>query len=467
MVFLSGNASDSSNCTHPQPPVNISKAILLGVILGGLIVFGVLGNILVILSVACHRHLHSVTHYYIVNLAVADLLLTSTVLPFSAIFEILGYWAFGRVFCNIWAAVDVLCCTASIMGLCIISIDRYIGVSYPLRYPTIVTQKRGLMALLCVWVLSLVISIGPLFGWRQPAPEDETICQINEEPGYVLFSALGSFYVPLTIILVMYCRVYVVAKRESRGLKSGLKTDKSDSEQVTLRIHRKNAPVAGSSGVTSAKNKTHFSVRLLKFSREKKAAKTLGIVVGCFVLCWLPFFLVMPIGSFFPDFRPSETVFKIAFWLGYLNSCINPIIYPCSSQEFKKAFQNVLRIQCLRRKQSSRHALGYTLHPPSHALEGQHKDLVRIPVGSGETFYKISKTDGVCEWKFFSSMPRASARITVPKDQSACTTARVRSKSFLQVCCCTGPSTRSRAENHPIPTIKIHTISLSENGEEV
>lgn len=311
MVFLSGNASDSSNCTHPPPPLNISKAILLGVILGGLILFGVLGNILVILSVACHRHLHSVTHYYIVNLAVADLLLTSTVLPFSAIFEILGYWAFGRVFCNVWAAVDVLCCTASIMGLCIISIDRYIGVSYPLRYPTIVTQKRGLMALLCVWALSLVISIGPLFGWRQPAPEDETICQINEEPGYVLFSALGSFYVPLTIILVMYCRVYVVAKRESRGLKSGLKTDKSDSEQVTLRIHRKNAAVGGS-GVTSAKNKTHFSVRLLKFSREKKAAKTLGIVVGCFVLCWLPFFLVMPIGKslhqLFPFCCPRLTV---------------------------------------------------------------------------------------------------------------------------------------------------------------
>jgi adrenergic receptor alpha-1A len=183
------------------------------------------------------------------------------------------------------------------MGLCIISIDRYIGVSYPLRYPTIVTQRRGLRALLCVWAFSLVISIGPLFGWRQPAPEDETICQINEEPGYVLFSALGSFYVPLTIILVMYCRVYVVAKRESRGLKSGLKTDKSDSEQVTLRIHRKNAQAEGGGGVGSAKNKTHFSVRLLKFSREKKAAKTLGIVVGCFVLCWLPFFLVMPIGK--------------------------------------------------------------------------------------------------------------------------------------------------------------------------
>ncbi|XP_027695822.1 alpha-1A adrenergic receptor isoform X1 [Vombatus ursinus] len=465
MVFLPENASDSTNCTHAQEPVNISKAILLGVILGGLILFGVLGNILVILSVACHRHLQSVTHYYIVNLAVADLLLTSTVLPFSAILEILGYWAFGRIFCNIWAAVDVLCCTASIMGLCIISIDRYIGVSYPLRYPTIVTQKRGLLALMCVWALSLTISIGPLFGWKEQPPEDETICQITEEPGYVLFSALGSFYIPLAIILVMYCRVYVVAKRESKGLKHGLKTDKSDSEQVTLRIHRKNAPSASSSA-SSSKNKTHFSVRLLKFSREKKAAKTLGIVVGCFILCWLPFFLVMPIGSFFPEAKPSDTVFKIVFWLGYLNSCINPIIYPCSSQEFKKAFQNVLRIQCLRRKQSTKHAIGYTLNPPSHAIE-EHKDLVRIPVGSGETFYKISKSEGVCEWKFFSSTSSGPAKNTVSHDQSTCTSARVRSKSFLRVCCCVGSSGPAIQESRQLPTIKIHTISLSENGEEV
>lgn len=284
------------NCTHQTPTNSISKTIIIGVIFGVFITFGVLGNILVILSVVCHRHLQTVTHYFIVNLAVADLLLMSMVLPFSATFEIQGYWLFGRIFCNIWAAVDVLCCTASIMSLCVISIDRYIGVSYPLRYPSIMTERRGLLALLCVWALSFVISIGPLFGWKEPAPEDETICEITEEPGYALFSAFGSFYLPLTIILVMYFRVYVVAKREGKVLNSGMKCEKSDSEEVTLRIHRKSTPDSLSSN-SSTKNKTHFSVRLLKFSREKKAAKTLGIVVGCFVLCWLPFFLAMPIGK--------------------------------------------------------------------------------------------------------------------------------------------------------------------------
>ncbi|XP_062995263.1 alpha-1A adrenergic receptor [Elgaria multicarinata webbii] len=467
MGLNSENISDCLNCTQTVGQVDIPKAILLGVILGGLIVFGVLGNILVILSVACHKHLQSVTHYYIINLAVADLLLTSTVLPFSATFEILGYWVFGRIFCNIWAAVDVLCCTASIMSLCVISIDRYIGVSYPLRYPAIVTEKRGLLTLLCVWALSLVISIGPLFGWKQPAPEDDTICQINTDPGYVLFSAFGSFYLPLIIILVMYCRVYVVARRESKGLSRGLKTEKSHSEEVILRIHRKNTPETTGS-TPSTKNKSNFSVRLLKFSREKKAAKSLGIVVGCFILCWLPFFLIMPIGSLFPDFKPSDTIFKIAFWLGYLNSCINPIIYPCSSQEFKKAFQNVLKAQCLTRKYSAnKYSLNFNLNHPSNHVAEAPKDVVRIPVGSGEKFYKISKSDGVCEWKLFSAMQSMSTKNTDSKDRSSCATAKVKSKGFLRVCCCASTSGNNASKDRKVPTIKIHTVSVNDNGEDV
>ncbi|KAI4873706.1 hypothetical protein NFI96_009701 [Prochilodus magdalenae] len=308
MVLLGENMTPgipAQNCTNCSqvlvPELNVTKAVVLGLVLAIFIVFGVLGNILVILSVACHRNLRTVTHYFIVNLAVADLLLSSTVLPFSAVFEMLGRWVFGRTFCDVWAAMDVLCCTASIMSLCVISVDRYIGVSYPLRYPAIVTERRALLALMGVWALSITISVGPLFGWKEPAPEDESICKITEEPGYAIFSAVGSFYLPLVVILVMYCRVYVVARRETRGLRKGQKTEKSDrAEVVTLRIHRGNTAASEDEALRS---RTHFALRLLKFSREKKAAKTLGIVVGCFVLCWLPFFLVLPIGTLVDSLR--------------------------------------------------------------------------------------------------------------------------------------------------------------------
>lgn len=89
----------------------------------------------------------------------------------------LDYWVFGRIFCDIWAAVDVLCCTASIMSLCVISIDRYIGVRYPLQYPTIVTERRALLAMLGVWILAIIISIGPLLGWKQPPSQVRQVTQ--------------------------------------------------------------------------------------------------------------------------------------------------------------------------------------------------------------------------------------------------------------------------------------------------
>ncbi|CAL8248607.1 unnamed protein product [Merluccius merluccius] len=468
-------SQNCSNCSRAsEPEFNVVKAVSLGLVLGGIILFGVVGNILVILSVACHRQLRTVTNYFIVNLAVADLLLSSTVLPFSAILEILDRWVFGRAFCTVWAAVDVLCCTASIMSLCVISVDRYVGVSYPLRYPAIVTERRALWAVVALWALSAVISVGPLFGWKEPAPEDETVCKITEEPAYAVFSAVGSFYLPLAVILAMYFRVYVVAHRESRGLREGRKTDKSDSECVTLRIHKGNAVVTEEDD--ALRSHTHFALRLLKFTRQKKAAKTLGIVVGCFVLCWLPFFLALPIGSMFPEYRPSDTVFKVTFWLGYFNSCINPIIYPCSNLEFRKAFQSLLGIRCLRAAprpplhlspmQGQSHAHPLTLH-----LD-ERREPSRLSPSSSVGLSRTPSSRDSREWRASSGRPADGRR---PVESGGDKVAKLCRKSLRTTCCCVaaGPSSQEpRPVLQPplgknLPTIKIHQMSLSKKGEPV
>nr|XP_046181053.1 alpha-1A adrenergic receptor-like [Oncorhynchus gorbuscha] len=364
--WLSESPVNSTNATGNGTEideVDLTRAILLGLVLGAFIVFAIVGNILVILAVVTNKHLRTPTNYFIINLAIADLLLGTTVLPVSATLEILNYWVFGRVFCDIWAAVDVLCCTASIMSLCVISIDRYIGVSHPLQYLSIVTEKRALLAMLGVWVLSVVISIGPLLGWKQPPSPDDTVCLITEEPFYALFSSLGSFYIPLVVILSMYFRVYVVAKRTTKNLEAGVMRERMNTSELTLRIHRGSQMHDDTGGGTSKGRATQarssLAVKLLKFSREKKAAKTLGVVVGMFTLCWLPFFLALPIGSFNSDFRPPETLFKVFFWLGYFNSCLNPIIYPCYSREFKLAFIRILRCQCHYRSRPGWRASNY------------------------------------------------------------------------------------------------------------
>jgi len=311
---------DCTNCTHctnctnatsgtDYPDMDVTKTVALSLVLVAFLFCGVLGNVLVILSVICHQNLRSVTHLFIANLAVADLLLSSSVVPFTAIFELLGKWVFGRTFCTAWAALDVLGCTASILTLTLISIDRCLAVTYPLRYPTMATEKRGLAAMALLWVVSAGLSVVPLFGWKGSAPEDVTVCFITEEPSYALFSSFVSFYIPLTVILAMYCRVYVVAKRKSNSLKRGGMQEGSGGEGVTLRIHRgkahaekeekeKEAQKAAEAEMSKCKRRMLALTKFLRFSREKKAAKTLGIVVGCFIACWLPFFLVLTIGRY-------------------------------------------------------------------------------------------------------------------------------------------------------------------------
>jgi hypothetical protein len=217
-----------------------------------------------------------------------------TVLPFSATLEILdGQWLFGRTFCHIWLAIDVLYCTASIYGLMFISIERYIGVTRPLRYPIIITHRRTIFAILTAWLVAILVSIVPFLGWNKQVKSTEQSCLVNDNLSYVLFSCSFSFYIPLIIILCVYGRIYGEAIRQYRFLTGGEKKvrlkETVGQECVTLRVH---IPQPLSMSITSLSNgnlsnsglptngkrvSTQLTptgpIKLSKFKRERKAGK--------------------------------------------------------------------------------------------------------------------------------------------------------------------------------------------------
>ncbi|XP_046994315.1 octopamine receptor Oamb-like [Schistocerca americana] len=158
-------------------------------------------------------------------------------------------WIFGDVWCAVWLAVDVWMCTASILNLCAISLDRYVAVTRPVTYPSIMSPRRAKMLIAGVWVLSFVICFPPLVGWKdshtaQPRPEPcPWTCELTNDTGYVLYSALGSFYLPMLVMLFFYWRIYRAAVRTTHAINQGFRTTRGvhsrfDDQRLTLRIHR-------------------------------------------------------------------------------------------------------------------------------------------------------------------------------------------------------------------------------------
>lgn len=314
------NLSGSTELEH-DPPYTLAESIIIGTILSLVIILAIAGNILVCVAVFTDRRLKHLNNLFIVSLAIADLLVASLVMTFAVVNDIQGRWLFGSVFCNIWISSDIMCSTASILNLCVISLDRYIHIRDPLRYEAWITWKKVAAMISSVWIMSLIISFVPIhLEWhKHPGdkgkPLDENSCILELNQIYAVVSSTISFYIPLIVMLTIYIQLYAYARKHAASIKK-INTPSHDRFN--------NANGKGSSSKMS----------------DHKAAVTLGIIVGVFLCCWLPFF-IMNLVEAFCNCVPI-VVFSILTWLGYVNSCLNPIIYSIFNRDFRDAFRRIL-----------------------------------------------------------------------------------------------------------------------------
>lgn len=185
-----------------------------------MVVFTIVGNIMVIIAVLTSRSLRGPQNLFLVSLAAADILVATLIIPFSLANELLGYWYFKSLWCEIYLALDVLFCTSSIVHLCAISLDRYLSISR-VTYGRQRTPKRIKAAIVVVWLISAVISFPPLLSLNKSEAGDQENergpqCQLNDERWYILYSTIGSFFAPCLIMILVYVRIYQIAKQRTR-----------------------------------------------------------------------------------------------------------------------------------------------------------------------------------------------------------------------------------------------------------
>ncbi|CAK8683651.1 unnamed protein product [Clavelina lepadiformis] len=244
-----GNATSiplkEESASHAVPASTVIVAIVLMVITTG----SALGNMLVLWAIKKDKSLHSPANFLIGSLAITDLLVAFLIMPFSALYEILDTWVFGDVFCQIWTATDIACCTASILHLCVIALERHQSISNAVRYFS--ERRRHTVApkVMVVWILAMCISVPPILGWKPSStfefrnlviePErnhtyEKPQCKVGHDPGYTVYATLGSFYIPLILLLVVYGRIYFnirkyVKRTQSRSKLSSVRSEESFS----------------------------------------------------------------------------------------------------------------------------------------------------------------------------------------------------------------------------------------------
>lgn len=288
-----------SHSTGTEEPRQLAKQELYQVVItctliAILIILTLFGNILVMVAFYLCKELRTITNYFLVSLSLADLLTALLAMPIFMLSRITADGSLfpgGVVFYDVWRSMDIICGTASIWNLCLVSLDRVLAVASPLKHLVILTPARAKAVIVLVWAASLGLSGILHMTW-----------------GYKgIFITIISFFLPLIIIIFSYAKIY----------------------QVTTR-----SCVLRRSGGTQLK-------------RDIRSAKQMVVVISMFILCWVGFFVLTLIlstkRSMSSTINPAVLDFLKA--LTYLNSCINPLLFTMVSRRFKKAITDILQCQ--------------------------------------------------------------------------------------------------------------------------
>ncbi|XP_053804496.1 histamine H4 receptor [Vidua chalybeata] len=377
------HAAATCNETWPtQPPsskFSLGVLVLLAFLMVLLCLVTILGNMLVILAFIMDRNLRHRSNYFFLNLAVSDFAVGAFCMPLYIPYALTGIWHLGRSLCKLWLVMDYLVCTASVFNIVLISYDRFLSVTKAVSY----RAQQGILSssaikMVAIWVLAFLLYCPAILLWEHVAGRsvvevDQCYAEFFDNWYFLLCASTLEFFVPL--LLVTYFNVHIfhnIQRRQRCGsvqdcepprssslswrfcglLRPGASSPSSEAEDSDSSLTRSWRPAVVANGpfrteTSSTAFKRNFSASFSsrtesKLQQDKKIAKSLAIIVCVFAICWAPYSLLMIIRGACQEKCIHNSLYEATFWLLWINSSLNPFLYPLCHMRFRMAFLKIL-----------------------------------------------------------------------------------------------------------------------------
>ncbi|XP_038273731.1 G-protein coupled receptor 161 isoform X1 [Dermochelys coriacea] len=308
--------------------VRVTESIAIIVIA----IFICLGNLVIVVTLYRKSYLLTLSNKFVFSLTLSNFLLSVLVLPFVVTSSIRREWIFGVVWCNFSALLYMLISSASMLTLGLIAIDRYYAVLYPMVYPMKITGNRAVVALVYVWLHSLIGCLPPLFGWSSlEFDQFKWMCVAawHKEAGYTAFWQIWCALLPFLVMMICYGFIFRVARIKARKIHCGSVVIVEEDAQMN---GRKNS----STSTSSSGSRRNAFQGVVYSANQCKAFITILVVIGAFVITWGPYMIVITSEALWGKNSISPALETLATWLSFSSAICHPLIYGLWNKTVRK-----------------------------------------------------------------------------------------------------------------------------------
>ncbi|XP_071944254.1 octopamine receptor beta-2R-like [Antedon mediterranea] len=323
------NGSDNVTNTEPQEEQVIP--IVESIILIILCVVGLFGNVLTIAAIVRTNKLRITANYFLVNLALADIIVCVIVEPFYLLTLFSGRWPFSsNTFCVILAGISIITLSSSVLNLLAIAVNRYFCIVQNQRYATLYTTRRTVFYCVMIWVGSSIVIIPAGFGILG-FNEHYLACGYIDSDDSWIFQIINMVILfTFSIITFVFCYYKIWKEAHMSSTRTKQCSSSSTTSQVCL---------PGSVGTLTKLQKHLSKSKLNTQTREIQVAKTSFIVLSAFIICWTPFVLLVVLHK--KHVAPSVLASMLVL-LSLANSSINPFIFAWRNRQFRNAYKRII-----------------------------------------------------------------------------------------------------------------------------